>query len=264
MKNILIFFSVFIFSLGVFGQNMELPGFTEIKIEGGSTFKKDKDGKLDSIIVTMAAVNYGNALLFSKTKDAVIIKNAADENSLIKIELKNKKQVRTFFYKNKPVIIVEGIDFDIYHLPKNAAISTVISNDIVSSCTLFANYDNLGDDNPDKTFKLFSRLDIRSDLSTLDAVFNNIGDFFSEEDALLKIFSGRYAEKFGPQALASVQTDSSGKIKDGIILDFKNSKANEKNEYSIYKNGKAIKSGTANLKDYQSIFMEYQEKLNIQ
>jgi hypothetical protein len=261
MKNLLIFFCVFI-SVFVFGQNMDMPGFKEIKIEGGSTFKKYENGKLDSIIVAMAAVNYGNALLFSKTKDAIHITNAADKNSLIKIELKNKKQVRTFLYKNKPVIIIEGIYFDLKNLPKDAAISSSISNNIVNSCTVYTNYDSLGDDNPDKTFKLFNRLDIRSDLNNLDAIFNNIGDFFSEEDSLLKIFYGNYAEKFAPQALASLQTDSSGKIKDGIILDFKNAKANEKNEYNIYKNGKIIKSGTANLKDYQNIFIDYQEKIN--
>jgi len=262
MKNLLIFFSLFVFSVSVFGQDTEMPGFKEIKIEGGSTFKKYENGKLDSIIVTMAAVNYGNALLFSKTKDAIHITNAADKNSLIKIELKDKKQIRTFLYKNEPIIIIESIDFDINHLPKNATISTSFSNNIVSSCTVYTNYNKLGNDNPDKTYKLFYRLDIRSDLNNLDAIFNNIGDFFSQEDSLLKIFYGNYAEKFAPQALASLQTDSSGKIKDGIILNFKSLKTNEKNEYSIYKNGKIIKSGTANLKDYQNIFIDYQEKLN--
>lgn len=262
MKNLLIFFSVFITSVFVFGQSMDMPGFKEVKIEGGSTFKKYENGKLDSIIVTMAAVNYGNALLFSKTKDAIIATNAADKNSLIKIELKNNKQVRTFFYKNKPVIIIEGIDFNINDLPKNATISTSISNNIVNSCTVYTNYDKLGNDNPDKTYKLFYRLDTRWDLNSLDAIFNNIGDFFSKEDALLKIFYGNYAEKFAPQALASLHTDSSGKIKDGIILNFKSLKSNEKNEYNIYKNGKVIKSGTAGLKDYQNIFIEYQEKQN--
>ncbi|MEO8255660.1 MAG: hypothetical protein ABI554_14870 [Flavobacterium sp.] len=261
MKNLLTIFGVFIFSMSVFGQNMDLPGFKEIKIEGGSTFKKYENGKLDSIIVAMAAVNYGNALLFSKTKEAILIKNVADKNSLIKIELKNKKQVRTFLFKNKPIIIIEGINFDVNNLPKNASISTVISNNIVNSCTVYTNYDSLGDDNPDKTYKIFYRLDIQSDLDNLDAIFNNIGDFFNKEDSLLKIFSGRYAEKFAPQALASLQTDNSGKIKDGIMLDFKNLKINEKNEYHIYKNGKIIQSGTANVKDFQTIFMEYQEKI---
>lgn len=261
MKNILTVLCVFIFSMSVFGQNMNPVGFKEIKIEGGSTFKKYENGKLDSVIVTMMAVNYANALVFSKTKDEVIIKNAADENSFIKIELKNKKQVRTFLYKNKPIIIIEGIDFDINNLPKNAEISTVISNNIVNSSTVYTDYDSLGDDNPDKTYKLFYRLDIRSDLNNLDDIFNNIGDFFSQEDSLLKIFYGNYAEKFAPQALASLHTNHSGKIKDGIILDFKNQKTIEKNEYNIYQDGKIIKSGTANLKEYQNIFMEYQKKM---
>lgn len=246
----------------VFGQNKDASDFVEIKIEGGSTFKKYKNGKLDSMVVTMAAVNYGNALLFSKTRQAVNITNAQDENSLIKIELKNKKQVRTFLYKNKPVIITEGIDLDLNNLPKNATIFTSISGNIVNSSIIYTNYDNATDDNPDKSYKLFYRLDIRSDLSNLDDIFNNIGDFFTQEDSLLKIYSGKYAEKFAPDALASLQTDSSGKIKEGIILDFKNAKNNEKNDYSIYKNGKIIKSGKVSLKDYQNIFIGYQEEIH--
>ncbi|SHF62619.1 hypothetical protein [Chryseobacterium vrystaatense] len=261
MKNILVFFNVFIFSMFVSGQNTDASGFVETKIEGGSTFKKYKNGKLDSMVVTMAAVNYGNALLFSQTKNAVIISNAQDKNSLIKIELKNKKQVRTFLYKDKPVIITEGIDFDINNLPKNAKIFTSISSNIVNSTIVYTNYDHVADDNPDKTYKLFYRLDIRSDLSNLGDIFNNIGDFFTQEDSILKIYSGKYAEKFAPDALASLQTDSSGKIKDGIILDFKNPKNNEKDDYSIYKNGKIIKSGKASLKDYQNIFIDYREEV---
>lgn len=260
MKKILALIGFLMFSPFVFGQNMDPSGFTETKIESGSTFKKYKNDKLDSIIVTMAAVNYGNALIFSKQKDEIRITNAADENSLITIKLKNKKQVRTFFYKNKPAIIVENIDFDLSNLPKNAQISSAIYKEIIISNILTTNYKSFGDDNPDKTFKLFYRLDVRSDLDNLDAIFENIGDFFSQEDALLRIFSGSYAEKFEAQALAFLETDNSGKIKNGIVMDLKNKKLNDKNQYSVYKDGKIIKSGTENLADFQPIFIKYREE----
>ncbi|KUJ52974.1 hypothetical protein AR685_00890 [Chryseobacterium sp. JAH] len=244
----------------VFGQNENYSNFTEKKIESGSTFKKYKNGKLDSIIITMAAVNYGNTLIVSKSNNEIRITNAADKNSVIKIELKNKKQVRTLFYKEEPVVIVENIDFDIENLPKSTVISTLISDNMVFSNTYFSNDKMFGDDFPDKTFKLFHGLTVRPDLDNLDAIFENIGDFFSEEDALLKIFYGSYAEKFAPQVLAFLKTDASGKIKDGIFMDFKNKKINEKNNYNIYKNGKIIKSEAVNLNDFQKVFINYREK----
>ena len=261
MKKTLTFFAILMCSSLIFGQNQDSSDFIETKIESGSTFKKYKNGKLDSIIVTMAAMNYGNALLFSKSNDAIRITNAADENSLITIEVKNQKQIRTLFYKNKPAFIVENIDFDIKNLPKNGIITTYISDEIISSNNLTANYEIFGDENPDKTMKLFGGLMVRADLDNLDAIFENIGDFFSEEDALLKIFYGRYAEKFAPKIVEYFKTDDVGKIKDGIILDFQNKNLNEKNPYKIYKNGKVVKSGTGNVEDFQKVYVDYLEKL---
>lgn len=260
MKYFFSLFTILVCSTLVFGQNKNSSDSTEKSIESGSTYKKYKNGKLDSIIVSMYAVNYGNALLFSKSNDEIRITNAADKNSVITIELKNKKQIRTLSYNNKPIIITENVDFDIQNLPKNALIYSSISNDIVNSNTLNANYEILGDENPDKTIKLFYGLNIQPNLDNLDAIFENIGDFFSEEDALLKIFYGRYAEKFAPQVLAFLKTDAAGKIKDGVFMDFKNKKINEKNNYNIYKNGKIVKSGTENLSKFQNIYMEYREK----
>lgn len=260
------FFSLFTFlvcSTMVFGQNENSSTSTEKNIESGSTYKKYKNGKLDSIIVTMAAVNYGNALLFSKSNDEIRITNVADKNSVITIVLKNKKQIRTLFYKQQPAVIVENIDFDIENLPKSSVISSLISDNMVFSNTYVSNDKIFGDDFPDKTFKLFHGFTVRPDLDNLDAIFENIGDFFSEEDALLKIFYGRYAEKFAPQVLAFLKTDASGKIKDGIFMDFKNKNINEKNNYNIYKNGKIIKSGSENLSKFQNIYMEYREKADL-
>ncbi|MCD9853340.1 hypothetical protein LUD75_01385 [Epilithonimonas sp. JDS] len=260
MKKILSSFALITCSLYAFGQVGDPLGFTENKIDGGTVYKKYKDSELDSIVVGMAAVNYGNALMISKTKDEIRIINAADENSVIKIQLKNKKQVRTFFYKDKPAIIVENIDFDLDHLPKKTQIARSISNGIITSNMLTTNYQLFGNDNPDKTFKVFYRLDVQSDLADLDAIFENISDFFSQEDALLRLFYGNYADKFEPKALAYLETDISGKIQNGIYFDFKNKDISAKNAYSIYKDGKITKSDKTNLEDFQSIFIKYREE----
>lgn len=233
---------------------------TEKDIESGKVYKKYKDRKLDSIVVGMVAVNYGNALIFSLEKDEIRITNAADKNSLITIGMKNGKQVRTFFYKNKPAIIIENINFDINNLPKNAQISNAYWKGTTVSSILTTNYQAFGDDNPDKTFKLFYRLNGRHDLTNLEAVFDDIGHFFDEEDALLKIFDGNYAEKFEAQALSYFKTDHLGKITDGINLEFDAKKPSDKTKYTIYKGGKAIKSGTSNVTEFQPIFIEYREK----
>lgn len=244
-----------------FGQNLINLGFTETKIESGSTFKKNKNGKLDSIIVSMYAMNYGNALIFSKSAVKINITNAADENSLITIELKAKKQVRTWFYKNNSLFIIESFDLNLDRLPKNATISSTFDNQLVSSYLITKNENFFEEDMPDKTYKLFVGLDIPSNLNDLDAIFDHFGNFFSEEDALLKIFYGRYAEKFAPQILASLKTDEFGKIKEGIIYDFSIENKTKPNKYEIYKDGKIIKSGSANLLNFQDVFIKYQESL---
>ena len=257
MKKIVLLIGVFIFSNFTFGQEKDMSGFTETKIESGSTFKKLKEGKLDSIIVAIAAMNYGNALIISRTNDAIQLKNAADENSLITFEIKNKKQVKTLYYKNQPITIIESIDLDVKNLPKNAAISSSIENNLISSYTSSSKINELRGEMDDKSFKLFYFLNIPSNLDNLDAIFNGIGDFFSEEDALLKIFYGSYAEKFAPKALAYFNTDEVGKIKDGVLMNITNEKPAELNKYDLYKKGKIIKSGTSSLDDFQNIFKEY-------
>ena len=261
MKKNLTFLAILMCLVFVFGQNQDSSDFIETKIESGSTFKKYKNGKLDSIIVTMAAMNYGNALFFSKSNDTIRITNAADKNSIITIEVKNKKQIRTLFYKNKPAFIVENIDLDLKNLPKNGSITSYILDNIISSNNLTANHENLGEENPDKTMKLFGGLQVRTDLDNIDDLFENIGEFFSEEDALLKIFYGRYAEQFSPKILSYFASDASGKIKDGSILDFQNKNINNKNPYKIYKNGKILKFGTANVEDFQNIYIDFLNKL---
>ena len=237
------------------GQDLNTAGFTETMIEGGATYTKMKNGKLDSIIVGMYAVNYGNALLFSRRDEVIFIKNGNDENAVIKIEVKNKKQIKTFLQNNKPLITVEMIDFDLQNLPENATVSISSQNDLITAYHVTSTLASYSGRLDDKSMKLFYRLEIPANLDTPDLIFNYLGDFFIQEDALLKIFYGNYAEKFMPQVVGSFKTDEYGKIKEGIILDFK--KKSSKNIYKIYEGGKMIKSASATLKAFEQIFVDY-------
>jgi hypothetical protein len=262
MKNILSITFIIIYATFSFGQEKN-SSYTEKKIESGSTYKKYKNGKLDSVVVSMFAVNHSNALIFSKSNDEIQMINSADTEAVVTIKLQGKKQVKTFLYQNKPVVIQESIDFVIKNLPKNAIVTSAIYNENVITYNISTDYEVLGDDSHDKIFKVFNRLNIHPGLDNLGEIFENIADFFSEDDALLKIFYGSYAEKFEPQPLAYLQTDSLGKIKEGIFLDFKNRKLNDTNEYHIYKDGKIIKSENVSLDKFQKIIMAYLEKLDI-
>lgn len=258
MKNLLTTLFVVIKSIFIFAQKEGFENFVEKKIESGTTYLKQENGKLgDSIIVEMASMNFGNALVFHKTKDAINITSINDKDFLITIELKNKYQIRTCLYKNKPILVLENIDFDRNNLPKNAMVSRIFSHDLVSSYTVINKFEQLNDVNYDKIFKLFYRLDLRADLDNIDAIFSNIASFFSEEDALLRIYYGNYADKFTPQLIAYINTDDSGKILDGIILDFKDKKTTTKSKYDIYKDGKITKSGSETLESFQKIIEEY-------
>lgn len=233
----------------------------EIKIESGAITKQFENGKLDSFIVSMYAVNYGNNLIFSKSKDEILIKNAEDEHSVITISLKNHQQVKSFIYKNKPIMMMENINLDLNNLPKNSIISSHLTGNDINSFTFTTNFDNLGDDNPDKSFKLFSRLYINPKLDNIDDIFNWIGDFFSQEDALLKIYFGRYAEKYEPKTLAYLQTDNFSKVKSGIIWKINNSSNFNAGKYDIYNNGKITKSASESLEKFQQTYMDFRMKL---
>lgn len=261
MKTTLTIIAFLMAPLFSFGQDLISRGYTQTTIEKGSTFKKHKNGKLDSIVVAMYAVNYGNALIFAKLHDEIRITNAEDKHSVITIGLKNKKQVLTFFYNNKPAIIVENIDFNIGKLPKNTIITRSLSDNMIRTVSVTTNYGVFGDDNPDKTYKLFYGLKIRPDLDNLDTIFEDIGKFFSEKDALLKLYYRSYAEKFAPQDLAYFKTDGSGIITHGIALDYQNKKSNAPNTYDIYENGKIIRSGKENLANFQKTYQGYVSKL---
>lgn len=140
MKTTLTIIAFLMAPLFSFGQDLISRGYTQTTIEKGSTFKKHKNGKLDSIVVAMYAVNYGNALIFAKLHDEIRITNAEDKHSVITIGLKNKKQVLTFFYNNKPAIIVENIDFNIGKLPKNTIITRSLSDNMIRTVSVTTNY----------------------------------------------------------------------------------------------------------------------------
>lgn len=251
---ILIFFSAT--GQWLFSQKTE-----EIKIESGAITKQFKNGKLDHFVVSMYAVNYGNNLIFSKSKDEILIKNAEDEHSVITISLKDKQQVKSFIYNNKPIMTMENIILDLNNLPKNSIISSQLSGNDINSFTFTTNFDNLGNANPDKSFKLFSRLYIDPKLDTIDGIFNWIGDFFSQEDALLKIYFGRYAEKYEPKTLAYLQTDHLVNIKTGVIWKANNSNDFNSGKYDIYNNGKITKSASESLEKFQQTYMDFRVNL---
>lgn len=262
MKHFLTLLFSLLLPLFTFGQDFSLEGFEKTEIESGITFKKYKDGKLDSIIVIMAAVNYGNALLFSKTKDEISILNAEDKFSIIKITLQNKKQIKKFFYKDKVVLSIENIDFDLKNLPKNGEISSILSKGVITSFTAESSLDDImGEGFPDKSLKLFSRLEIPANLTSIDEIFDSIGDYFSEEDSLVKIFYGSRADKSDPHVLAYLKIDEDGKIKYGAVYDYKNKKTGARNAYQTYNEGKIVKTGSATLPEFQNLFMNFMDEI---
>lgn len=255
IKILLFSFSIFISSFS-FAQKTET-----IKIENGEVYKKYKRDKLDSIVVSMAAVNYGNHLVFTKKDQEILGRSINDEHSLLKFGLKNGKQFKTFFYKKQPIISVETIDFDVNNLPKNAVITGGFEHGNYFYNMILANYEKLGNDNPDKSLKLFHRLNIDQNLTTLESMFDYIAQFFSQEDALLKIYYGKYADKFMPQATAWLKTDSQGKITNGIVWK-SNPKDSKNGKSEIYKAGKIIKSGTEDLEKFQKSFEIYMSSVD--
>lgn len=238
-----------------FGQQSDFRDFTETKIEGGATYTKLKNGKLDSVVVGMFAVNYGNALIFSRSSEAIMTQNANDDQAVIKIEIKNKKQVKTLWYDNSLIVSMEYFDFDLQNLPKNRSVSIFLENDLVTASAVDSKLEQFTGELDDKTMKVFFGLNIPANLTQIDAVFNYIGDFFTQENALLKIFYGEYAQEFQPSMIASFETDQYGKIREGIILDYQKNVL--KNQYKIYRNGKVIKTDIKGIIPFQKIFREY-------
>lgn len=258
---------------GVFSFGQEPDSLAVVQIGSGKIIKKYINKKIESFDVEMYAVNYGNVLKFSKINDTIFIKNADESNAIIKVFIKNNKEARELIYKKKQLLYVGSIDFDLKSLPPSSIITSQLSNNTIESYIARSGLESIADDDErdfEKSFKLFGRLKISEKILSINSIFNSFADFFSEEDALFKIYSSRYAEQYAkeydekhkdeivPLSLAYVQTDELGGIKNGIIW-------NKKNEingmYSIYRENKIIKSEVKSLQEFQNIIKEYSESI---
>lgn len=257
MKTLYLTLLIFFFTLLCLGQNKD--SLITVDIESGKTSKTYRNGKLESFETEMYAVNYGNIVSFSKKNDTITIENADESEAIIKIYLKNKKQVSELTYKKKRLLYLETIDFDLNKLPSNSLITAnLVNNEMVAYVSIrnMESIDSLDSDdlNFDKSFKLFTRMERESNLATIDLIFNSLAEFFSKEDVLLRIYSREYADQFTPLLICYLETNDSGKIKDGIIW---TKKEGTNGNYKIYSNEKIIKTENKNLKDYQNNLMEY-------
>lgn len=159
-------------------------------------------------------------------------------------------------YKNKELMYIESIDLDLNSLPPNSIISSQYKDGKPESFISRSQMEDIH--GLDKVMKLFWRMDKKTSLTNIDTIFDTLADDFSQEDALLKIYFGRYAEKYEPLPTAYLNTDNTGKIKKGIMW----TKTSDQNgKYNIYSNGKVIKSVNQNLTDFQKTIMDYMEKM---
>ena len=251
----LLFLISIVMSTSSFSQNKKST--ETIKIESGQIVKNIVAGKLESFVVEMHAVNYGNALTFTKENNQIMIRNAQEPNAIMKIAIENKNQVRELLYDNKLISSIRAINFDLNNLPKNSQISNRMHDGQIESYVGKSNLENIDELRLDKTLKLFFRLDIAQNLITIDAVFSSISAFFSQEDALLKIYSGKYAEQTQPLMTAYLKTNEAGKIEKGMMW---TATGGKNGKYDIYHNGKIVKTESKNLSDFQKTIMDYLAK----
>ncbi|MFB9076270.1 hypothetical protein ACFFLS_26030 [Flavobacterium procerum] len=268
-KHLLILFIIIL--KGVFSFGQEPDSLAVVKIESGRIVKKIINKKIESFDVEMYAVNYGNVLKFSKVNDTIFIRNAGESKAIIKVFIKNNKEARELIYKKKQLLYVGSIDFDLNNLPPNSLITSQLSNNNIESYIVKSGLESIAHDderNFEKSFKLFGRLEMSRKLSSIDLIFNSFVDFFSEEDALFKIYSSKYAEQYAkdydekhkeeitPFSLAHVETNELGEIKNGIIW---TKKDDINGIYNIYRENKIIKSEGKSLQEFQNIIKEYTE-----
>ena len=259
MKNRLnikpLFFLILLFmSASSFAQ---IKTAISVEIESGQTTKNYSGDKLESFVVEMYSVNYPNALTFTKVNNQIVITIAQEPNTLIKIGTKNKYLIQELLYDDKVIYSIEAIDFDLKNLPKNSEISNRIFNGKIESYVGKSNFENTKDYDIDKTYKLFARLSIPAYLNDVDAVFVSMADFFSQEDALMRIFLNSYAEKTQPLTTGYLTTNEVGTIEKGVVW---TPKDDENGKYEIYSKGKIIKTEVQNLTEFQQTIMDYLEK----
>ncbi|MCT3763418.1 hypothetical protein HZP98_15590 [Elizabethkingia anophelis] len=256
MRYLYCFFILFSFNSISFGQKQNAVKTEAKEIENGKITKQYTNGNLNSFTVDMAAVNYGNTLFFTKKDNIITVKDGQNPDAMIRIYLKNKRYTTDLQYQNKELMYIESIDLDINSLPPNSIISSQYKDGKPESFISRSQMEDIR--GLDKVMKLFWRMDKKTSLTNIDTIFDTLADDFSQEDALLKIYFGRYAEKYEPLPTAYLNTDNTGKIKKGIMW----TKTSDQNgKYNIYSNGKVIKSVNQNLTDFQKTIMGYMEKM---
>ncbi|RKR11505.1 hypothetical protein C8C83_3241 [Flavobacterium sp. 90] len=248
-----------LFSFSVFAQEANNSKTEKIDIESGAIIKQyNIDNKLESFSVEVSAAYYGNIYFFTKEKDTIIIKNEIEKDAVIKIYVKNQKKVSEFFYKGNLISSIEFFDFKISNLPSNSLIYSKIS-DNKNFSYLYNNYfDKFPEGDYEKSYKLYVFLKTSENNVNIDLLFNEIADFFSQEDALLRIYLSKYREKIksesGENVTAYLKTDQLGKIKNGILW---TKKSPNNGQYEIYSDGKIIKSENIELTSFQKVLNTY-------
>lgn len=257
MKKQIIILLLFTFS--VFAQETDSLKTEKIEIESGAINKKyNSDDKLESFSVEISAAYYGNLIFFNKEKDTIVIKNTIENDAIIKIYVKNQKKVSDFFYKGVLISSVELFDFKIGNLPSNSFIySKILDNENYSYSS--KNYLlKLPEGDYEKSYKLYLFLKTSENNVTIDLLFNEIADFFSQEDALLRIYLSKYRDKIQSESeetiTAYLTTDELGIIKNGILW---TKKSPNIGQYQIYNDGKIIKSENIELTAFQKVFTSY-------
>jgi hypothetical protein len=249
-----------LFTLSVFGQEENDSLRTEkTKIESGAIIKNyNPDNQLHSFIVEISTAYYGNLLFFTKEKDTIFIKNLREKDAIIKIYVKNQKKISEFIYKGKKAGYIEVFDFDINNLPKQSFIYSKIEENQKLAYLYQANLPTETSSDYDKSYKLHLFLKTSENNVNINLLFNEIADYFSKDDALLRIYLSKYRAKIQDESLESITgyltTDDFGKIKNGILW---TENPSNTGEYKIYKNGKIIKSENITLSDFQKIFTTY-------
>ncbi|WP_407500649.1 hypothetical protein [Elizabethkingia anophelis] len=256
MRYLYCFFILFSFNSISFGQKQNAVKTEAKEIENGKITKQYIDGKLNSFTVDMAAVNYGNTLFFTKEDNIINIKDGQNPDALIRIYLKNKRYTTDLQYQNKELMYIESIDLDLNNPPPNSIISSQYKDGKPESFISRSQMEDIR--GLDKVMKLFWRMDKKTNLTDIDSIFDALANDFSQEDALLKIYFGRYAEKYEPLPTAYLNTDNTGKIKKGIVW---TETSGQNGKYSIYSNGKVTKSANQNLTDFQKTIMDYMDKM---
>nr|WP_317630886.1 hypothetical protein [uncultured Flavobacterium sp.] len=261
MKKNITILTIILTNIFSFGQEKN-----DDDVEKGITQKKYEEGKLKEFAVNLFAMHYANTLYFKKNENNIEIKNGEDKHSQIKIHVKDKNQIKQFYYKNEEIVKLHITSTNLNALPANTTATTYYINQVTYAAIMEQNFERMHnlvtDDNaPNLSLKLFFGLEIPPHINTLDAIFEYIADFFSSEEAISQLF---YEEDtiFGGQKSNNKSgyfiTNASGKITDGILW---KPNANDENEgkFEEFENEKVVQSEAISLKNFQKKIKKYLE-----